>query len=86
MESTSSFFTYSLLLLALVSHHQGLVLGQECSAVSVTNEWPDGYQATLQIPFDHEVHGWEMIMGFDSALDTFMVGQAPLKQSTYGEM
>ena len=63
----------SRVLLLLATIVLSVATAQECPAVSVNNEWPGGYHATLVIPFDHEVHGWEMILGFDSPLDQFTV-------------
>ena len=71
---------HSLFVLFLSLHFLSLSWAQECPAVSVTNEWPGGYQAQLAIPFDHEVHGWEMVLGFDTALDTFEVHTMSLSE------
>ena len=46
---------------------------EECSSVTVTNEWNEGWNGLLHIPFDHEVDGWEMVMNFGSDIEGFQV-------------
>ena len=50
----------------------------DCPNLVINTEWDVGIDCTLQFVVDHEAHGWEITLTFDSvltSLDCWQVGQ-----------
>jgi len=64
------FFSH-LLLTSLFGHghgHAAAIMTNSCPNLVVNQEWDVGIDCTLQFVVDHEAHGWEIILTFDSPL------------------
>ncbi len=58
-----------LLLTSLFGHgHGAAIMTNSCPNLVVNQEWDVGIDCTLQFVVDHEAHGWEIILTFDSPL------------------
>jgi hypothetical protein len=72
MKKTRIFlFLSHLLLTSLVGigHvHTAAIMVNSCPNLVVNQEWDVGIDCTLQFVVDHEAHGWEIILIFDSSL------------------
>jgi hypothetical protein len=50
-----------------------LASGQECSRLTVNQEWPTGMHGTLAVAPDHNVHNWNLVLTFDISFNNFIV-------------
>merc|ERR1711892_513937 len=55
---------------------RSLLASRSCSNLDVTSEWGDGLTADLHVAVDHQGHGWEILLTFDTTVSSIECWQA----------